>query len=146
MRHATNFLATLALAALFTAGCAGPEQKLGRGFNNTFEIVRLGELQRSVEQASIIDGPGVGYTYGVVHGLDKTFARTGVGIYEIVTSPIPSYDPIFTSYLTPKPLMPDNHPAKLPADPLFETDAYTGFSGGAAFPFLPGGGFSVFDY
>jgi len=97
MRHATNFLATLALAALFTAGCAGPEQKLGRGFNNTFEVVRMGELQRSVEQATIIDGPGVGCTYGVIHGLDKTFARTGVGIYEIVTSPIPSYDPVFTS-------------------------------------------------
>ena len=146
MRHATNFLAALALAALFTAGCAGPEQKLGRGFNNTFEIVRMGELQRSVEQASVIDGPGVGYTYGIIHGVNKTFARTGVGIYEIVTSPFPSYDPIFTSYLTPKPLQPDNRPVRLPDDPLFQTDTYTGFSGGSLFSFVPFSKFSVFDY
>ena len=37
------FLAATALAALFTSGCAGPEQKLGRGVNNMFEVVRMGE-------------------------------------------------------------------------------------------------------
>ena len=145
MRTAINFLAVLALAALFTAGCAGPEQKFGRGINNTLEVVRLGELQRSVEQSSIIDGASVGYTYGVVHGINKTLARTGVGIYEIVTFPIPSYDPVCTSYLAPKPVGPDSHRSTLPDDPLFETDVYTGFSGGNVFPFIPGSKFSVFD-
>jgi len=43
-------------------------------------------------------------------------------------------------------LEPDNRPVKLPDDPLFQTDAYTGFSGGDLFSFMPGGGFSVFDY
>ena len=28
------FLAIAALAAVFTAGCAGPEQKIGRGMSN----------------------------------------------------------------------------------------------------------------
>jgi putative exosortase-associated protein (TIGR04073 family) len=145
MRIATNFLAALALAALFTAGCAGPEQKLGRGFSNTFEVVRMGELQRSVEQSSIIDGAGVGYTYGFVHGIDKTLARTGIGIYEVVTFPIPTYDPIFTSYLPVTPAGPDSRRITLPDDPLFETDTFTGFSGGNVFPFIPASKFSVFD-
>src|ERR1700743_449742 len=30
------------MAAMFAAGCAGPESKLGRGVSNTFEAVRLG--------------------------------------------------------------------------------------------------------
>ena len=145
MRIATNLLAGLALAALFTAGCAGPEQKLGRGFNNTFEVIRMGEMQRSIEQSTIIDGAGVGYTYGVIHGFNKTIARTGVGLYEIVTSPFPSYDPVCTSYLPVKPAEPDNYMVGLPDDPLFETDIYSGFSGGTAFSFLPGNKFSVFD-
>ena len=145
MRTATNFLAALALTALFTAGCAGPEQKLGRGINNTFEIVRMGEMQRSIEQSAIVDGAGVGYTYGVVHGFNKTIARTGVGLYEIVTCPLPSYDPIFTSYLPAKPVGPDSRHISLPDDPLFETDTYTGFSGGNLFEFIPGSKFSVFD-
>ena len=38
---------------LFAAGCTGPEQKLGRGLDNTFEIVRWGELRRSVEQNAV---------------------------------------------------------------------------------------------
>lgn len=146
MRIANNFLAALALAALFTAGCSGPEQKLGRGINNTLEVVRMGELQRSVEQATLFDSPGVGYTYGVVRGIDRTLVRTGVGVYEIVTAPIPSYDPVLTSYLSPTPAMPDSSRPGLPNDPLFETDTFTGFSGGLEAPFMPGSKFSVFDY
>lgn len=146
MRTANKFLAALALAALVTAGCAGPEQKFGRGLNNTFEIVRLGELQRSVEQSSIFDSPSVGYTYGVVHGINRTLERTGLGIYEMVTFPIPSYDPILTSYIPAKAPEPDNFRAGLPDDPLFETDTFTGFSGGMEAPFIPGSKFAVFDY
>ena len=38
-----SLLALAALAALFTVRLRGPEQKLGRGMSNTFEVVRLGE-------------------------------------------------------------------------------------------------------
>jgi len=50
MRNATSLLALAALTALFTAGCAGPEQRLGSGVSNVTEFVRMGEMQRSVEQ------------------------------------------------------------------------------------------------
>ena len=51
------------LTALFASGCAGPDQKLGRGLSNTYEIVRLGELRKSIEENAMIDRPGYGY-YG----------------------------------------------------------------------------------
>ena len=76
MRNAMPFLAVVALAAVFTSGCAGPEQKLGRGMSNLFEVVRMGEMRRSVEQTAIFDSPGAGYTVGVVHGFDRSVART----------------------------------------------------------------------
>jgi len=36
------------MAAMLATGCATQEQKLGRGLDNTYEVVRLGELRRSV--------------------------------------------------------------------------------------------------
>jgi hypothetical protein len=54
---------------LFTAGCAGPEQKFGRGMSNTFEIVRMGELRRSVEQTAIFDSPTHRLHHRFIHGL-----------------------------------------------------------------------------
>jgi len=55
-----------ACAALFAAGCAGPEQKLGRGVSNSWDIIRLGEMRRTVEQTSVLSSPGEGYTVGVI--------------------------------------------------------------------------------
>jgi putative exosortase-associated protein (TIGR04073 family) len=145
MRNAISFLAAAALAALFTAGCAGPEQKLGRGMNNFNEAVRLGELRRTMEQTAVFDSPDAGYTTGLVRGIDRSVARTGLGLFEIVTFPIPPYHPIATKYLAPDPVYPDNYKPGLPSDPLLETDTYTGFGGGNAAPFIPGNRFSVFD-
>jgi putative exosortase-associated protein (TIGR04073 family) len=145
MRNAIPFLAAAALAALFTAGCAGPEQKLGRGMNNFNEAVRLGELRRTMEQTAVFDSPDAGYTTGLVRGIDRSVARTGLGLFEIVTFPIPPYHPIATKYLAPDPVYPDNYKPGLPSDPLLETDTYTGFGGGNAAPFIPGNRFSVFD-
>ena len=45
MRNATSLLALVALAALLTAGCAGPEQRLGNGINNLTEFAHLGEIR-----------------------------------------------------------------------------------------------------
>ena len=106
MRNVIPFLAVTALAALFTSGCA-PEQKLGRGVDNVYEAVRFGEMQRSIEQEGVLE-PEDGYAYGVIHGFDRSVARTGIGIYEVVTFPFPPYHPVFTKYFTPGPAYPDS--------------------------------------
>ena len=132
-------------AALFATGCAAPEQKLGRGIDNSWDIIRLGEMRRSVEQSAILDSPGEGYTTGVIRGFDRTMARPGVGLYEIVTFPFPPYDPVATKYLAPRPVFPDSYKPGLISDPMFDTDTYTGFSGGDIAPWVPGSRFKVFD-
>ncbi len=140
-----NVISLLALAALFTSGCAGPEQKFGRGMSNTFEIVRAGEMRRSIEQTAVFESPSAGYTVGAVRGLNRTLARTGLGLYEIVTAPFPPYHPIWTSYLSPGPVYPESYKPGLISDSTFDTDTYTGFSGGEVAPFVPGSRFRVFD-
>ena len=139
------FLTVVTLAALLTSGCAGPEQKLGRGMNNFYEIVRMGEMRRSIEQTAVFDSPEAGYTAGAVRGFDRSLARTGVGAFEVVTFPLPPYGPIFTSYLNPQPAYPESYKPGLISDSLFDTDTYTGFTGGDVVPFIPGSRFKVFD-
>ncbi len=145
MRNSVPLLGAVLLTGLLASGCAGPEQKLGRGIDNTLEIVRLGETQRSLEQTTLFKSAEQGYTQGVVSGFTKSLARTGVGIYEIITFPIPSYDPIWTSYLTPRPAYPDSFKPGLLDTSTFATDTYIGFSGGQLLPFIPGSRFFVFD-
>jgi putative exosortase-associated protein (TIGR04073 family) len=132
-------------AALFAAGCANPEQKLGRGISNTYEVVRLGEMRRTIEQTALFDSPGEGYTTGVIRGFDRSMARTGIGLYEIVTFPFPPYHPVATNYLSVNPVFPSSYAPKIISDPLFRTDTYSGFSGGDIAPFVPGSRFSIFD-
>ncbi|MGD0349687.1 MAG: exosortase system-associated protein, TIGR04073 family [Verrucomicrobiota bacterium] len=139
------FLAVITLAALLTSGCAGPEHKLGRGMGNVFEIVRMGEMRRSIEQTAVLDSPGAGYTAGAVRGLNRSLARTGLGLFEVVTAPIPPYHPIWTSYLNPEPAFPESYKPGRLSDALFDTDTYSGFSGGDVAPFIPGSRFKVFD-
>jgi len=145
MRKVILPLAVLAVA-LFAAGCTGPEQKLGRGLSNTFEIVRLGELRRSIELNSVEPLPGTGY-FGLIHGIDRSLARTGLGVFETVTFPIPTptYRPIFTKYIAPDPVFPESYKPGLYSDALFDTDTYTGFSGGDVAPWIPGSRFSIFS-
>ena len=132
------------IAASFIAGCAGPDQKLGRGLSNTAELVRFGELRASVEENSILKRPGYGY-YGVIHGFHRSLARAGLGLYEVVTFPIPSYDPIMTDSFSPDPVYPSSYKPGTFSDPLFDTDTYTGFSGGDVAPYIPGSRFKIFD-
>ena len=73
------------------------------------EFARLGEMRRSIEQTALFDQPGGHYATGFIRGLNKSFARTGVGVYEVVTAPFPPYDPVFTDYLSPNPVYPDNY-------------------------------------
>jgi putative exosortase-associated protein (TIGR04073 family) len=111
MRNTVVYLGALALLVLVGAGCANTEEKLGRGIGNVTEPFRLGEMQRSIEQEGLFYGTDVGMTTGFVKGLDKTLARTGVGLYEVVTCPFPPYGPVWTSYLTPAPGLSGRLPA-----------------------------------
>ncbi len=81
----TLTLPLAAALALIFVGCAGPEDKLGRGLRNSTELLRMGEIQRSMEQTYLWDGAGRARTTGFIRGFNRTMVRTGLGLYEIVT-------------------------------------------------------------
>jgi putative exosortase-associated protein (TIGR04073 family) len=149
MRNILPFLATLAIVGALTSGCSSAEKKFGRGVSNMAEIARLGEIRRSVEQTTLFANssaePGAHYTAGFVHGLNKTLARTGLGVFEVVTAPFPPYDPLFTNYLKPYPQYPDNYKPDIIDDSLFATDNDMGFSGVSIAPWIPGSRFTIFN-
>jgi putative exosortase-associated protein (TIGR04073 family) len=133
------------IVAALASGCANAEKKVSRGFSNMFEFTRLGEIRRSVEQTAIFDKPGAHYTAGFVKGFNRSLVRTGVGVYEVVTAPLPPYDPVLTTYISPDPVYPDNYKPGILADAMFSTDTDLGFSGGDVAPYIPGSRFRVFD-
>ena len=144
MRKPASFLGAALLVGVLASGCAGPEKKFGRGLNNMFEIVRMGDMRRSVEQTALFDSSDTAYTTGFIRGLNKSLARTGIGIYEVVTFPLPTYDPICTDYLTPHAVYPDSYKPLRMEDSTFATDTAVGFSGGDIVPFFPGSRFHIF--
>jgi len=157
-------LLPLALAIALT-GCAGPEQKFGRGMRNVTEFTRMGELNRSIEQTALWDGPEVGYTTGFIRGFNRSLARTAIGAYEIITSPFPPYEPVFTPKgriypdvnvknrrgpwggleLPENPVYSSSYRPGLVSDTIFATDTSLGFSGGDVAPGVPGSRFRIFD-
>ena len=145
MRKTLSFLGAVLVLGVLATGCAGPERKLGRGVNNVYEVVRWGEMRRSIEQGALFDSPDQGYTTGLIRGFNRSLARVGVGVYEVVTFPIPSYDPVATTYLKPNPVYPDSYKPRIMADSLFAPDTAVGCSGGAVAPFFPGSRFRIFD-
>jgi putative exosortase-associated protein (TIGR04073 family) len=145
MRNILTLLATLALAGILTSGCTSAERKLGRGLSNMTEFARLGEIRRSVEQTTVFEGPGGVFPTGFVAGFNRSLVRTGVGVFEVVTAPFPPYDPVFTSYISPKPVYPDSNKPDIIDDPLFATDTDMGFSGIDIAPWIPGSRFKIFN-
>jgi len=145
MQKSFSTLGAVALLAVLAVGCTGPEKKFGRGVNNIYEPIRLAEMRRSIEQTSLSNPAEVNYHVGVVRGFNRTIARAGVGIYEIITAPFPPYDPVWTDYLNPIPQYPDSYKPGLFEDSIFATDSSIGFSGGEVAPFIPGSRFRVFD-
>jgi hypothetical protein len=153
------FAAVAGVAGL--TGCQGPEQKLSRGFNNTFEVVRWGDTRQSVEQSAVFSSSDyVDYSAGLVHGFDQSLKRIGLGIYETATFLIPNYSfdesrwtygPILTHIsqnvdgIPASPQYPDSYHPGLISGSTFDTDTYTGFSGGDVAPFIPGSRFQIFD-
>lgn len=146
-----NTLFTIAggLALALLAGCAGPEQKLGRGITNTLEVTRMGEMRKSIEDTTLYDSPDAAYTTGVVRGLDRTLARTGLGIWEIATFPFPnhekSYGAIATRKFSANPVYPSSYKPRWYSDSTMETDSKLGFGNGDILPCFPGSRFSVND-
>ena len=145
MRKTASFLAAVLLTAGLAAGCANVENKFGRGMSNTFEIVRGGEFRRTMEQTALVDGPDTAYGTGFIRGVNRTLARTGIGIYEVVTAPFPPYGPVFTDHFSPGPVYPDNYTPGILEDSMFATDSHLGFSGGEVFPMIPGSRFKIFE-
>ena len=145
MRKTFPLLAAVGIVGLLATGCANTEQKFGRGMSNILEPIRLGEMRRSMEQTALFDGPDAAYATGFIRGLNRTLARTGIGIYEVVTAPIPPYDPVCTDYLAPGPVYPDSYAPTLVEGSTFSTDTNLGFAGGDVSPFIPGSRFRIFD-
>ena len=151
MRNMFPLLATLVIAGVLSSGCLHAEKKLGRGISNMTEFARLGEMRRSVEQAALFGEPGGNYATGFIHGFTRSVARTGVGVLEVVTFPIPPYEPFFIDYLRPEPWLidhpvyPDNYRPDIIDSATFATDMNMGMSGGDIAPYIPGSKFKVFD-
>lgn len=148
MRKTLLLLTVLVTAGAFLSGCAYTdkvENKFGRGMANSYDIVRAGEFRRSMEQTALFDGPDAAYTTGFFRGINRTLCRTGIGVYEVVTAPIPPYHPVFTHQFAPGPVYPDNYTPGVVADSMFATDTLVGFGGGDILPFVPGERFTVFE-
>jgi putative exosortase-associated protein (TIGR04073 family) len=145
MRTTFSYLAFSLVGVALVSGCANTERKFGRGMGNMFEIVRGGEFRRTMEQTASFDGPDAAYGTGFVRGVNRTFARTGIGIFDVVTAPFPPYDPVFTDKFAPGPVYPDNYNPGLLEDSMFATDTNLGFSGGDVAPMIPGSRFRIFD-
>jgi|SRR5581483_4274940 len=153
MRNTVSLLALLAVVGTLASGCANygsnVERKFGRGMANTAEIVRGGEFRRTMEQTALFNGPDSAYSTGFFRGLNRTLGRTGMGLVEVVTAPIPfprkDYGPLCTDHFAPGPVYPDNYQPGLVADSMFATDTEIGFSGGDVAPIIPGSRFRIFD-
>lgn len=106
MKAAASFLAAAALAATALADIQqppgsdyGPTRKLGRGLSNV--LFGPSELLDSMAAVNYEDGNAAAWSYGLVRGIGRSFARLGYGIYDMVTFPFPtvrgSYRPPYRS-------------------------------------------------
>ena len=67
----------------------GPTRKLGRGLSNF--VFGVSEVPVTIATINEREGNAAAAGYGVVRGVGRSFARFGVGFYEIVTFPFPAY-------------------------------------------------------
>jgi putative exosortase-associated protein (TIGR04073 family) len=145
-----NFLMCVSAFGLacYVTGCAGPVDKFGRGVVNATEFARGGEMRRSVEQATISgNSPEYGYAAGFVQGVNRSFERTGVGVYEMLTFPVPNYaNGDYGPIMHPtNPVYPDSYKPNWLAETTLSPDTALGFGGGDIAPFIPGSRFHIFD-
>jgi putative exosortase-associated protein (TIGR04073 family) len=142
-----SVLLPVAVVSCLVAGCAGPEQKFGRGVNNMFEFARGGEMRRSFEQTAVFGSPDQSYTTGLFNGFNKSVERTFVGAYEVLTFPIPNHVPgDYSAIIHPSdPPYPDSYKPNWLSDSITSPDTSLGFAGGDIAPIIPGSRFHVFD-
>lgn len=106
MKVALSLLAAVAVVATAVADIQqppasdfGPTRKLGRGIGN----IAFGptELIDTIFMVNYEEGNSAAFSYGLVRGVGRSFARLGYGIYEVVTFPFPtvrgSYRPPYRS-------------------------------------------------
>jgi putative exosortase-associated protein (TIGR04073 family) len=70
-------------------------RKFGRGIANI--TTSAFEIPKSIQESLYDDGPVAAATYGLFDGIFKFVVRTVVGVFEVVTFPIPipaDYAPI----------------------------------------------------
>ena len=72
-----------------------PIHKMGRGVVNL--LTGWIELPKQIHLGTQEDNPVSGLGWGLVKGVGLTLLRSGVGIYEAVTFPIPYYPKDFAS-------------------------------------------------
>jgi putative exosortase-associated protein (TIGR04073 family) len=147
MLNKITVLLSVAVLSCVAVGCVGPEQKLGRGMNNTIEFARLGEIRRSFEQTAVFGSPDQSYAFGIFRGFSKSMERTGVGLYEVLTFPIPNYKlGNYGPIMHPAdPVYPDSYKPNWLADSILSPDTNLGFAGGDVAPIIPGSRFHIFD-
>ncbi len=86
---------SILIGAASPAYCNGPVEKLGRGFSNTLTFPC--EIPYQISQSNKQNGLTAALSYGVLNGIFMAGVRALVGVYEIVTFPIPApggFDPI----------------------------------------------------
>ncbi len=77
------------LSLLINSACFAqdPFTKLGRGVANT--LTGWVELPKNIYNTSVKDNAFTGLTLGLARGVGMTVVRTGAGLFEIATFPIP---------------------------------------------------------
>ena len=95
MKVAASLLAAAAVATTAFADIQqppgsdyGPTRKLGRGLGNV--LFGPTELFDSMAAVNYDEGNSAAWSYGLVRGIGRSFARLGYGVYEIVTFPFPN--------------------------------------------------------
>ena len=67
----------------------GPTRKLGRGLGNI--AFGLTELPTSMMSVNYFEGNSAAFSYGIVRGVGRVFARLGYGLYDTFLFPVPDY-------------------------------------------------------
>lgn len=67
----------------------GPTRKLGRGLGNiAFGVT---EIPDQFSAVNYDEGNSAAWSYGIVRGVGRFFARLGYGLYEVALFPFPTY-------------------------------------------------------
>ena len=69
----------------------GPTRKLARAIANLCPMTAFTEVSASIAEVNMREGNSESFTYGVIQGFGKFFARMGFGWYEFATFPFPTY-------------------------------------------------------